>query len=521
MNQYLNKLIMYHEIHKMNREGFSQSKISRKLVINRRTVNRILSMDELQFEAFLGSLSKRSKELAFYEDWVKVKLDMYQETSAAQMHDWLMEHFPDFPGVTAKTVYNFVMWVRQKHHLPQTRPIREYNAVEELAYGLQAQVDFGQYNMRDGLAKRVKVWFFAMSLSRSRYKFIFFSHIPFTSHTAIEAHEKSFSFFNGVPDQIVYDQDKVFLTDENRGDLLLTTAFKDYCRERKFHLHFCRKADPESKGKIENVVKYVKQNFLYNRPFSGISLLNTEALAWLLRTANAKPHAGTQKIPYNEWCIEQPSLTPFIAIAIKPATILYTVRKDNIISWKGNFYSLPSGTYKGRGTQVSVSQTEGLLNIYSLNGTPVCSSAISTEKGKTIINTDHKRDKSGKIQQLIIDISLLFDNPDLSIQYMAQIHKEKPRYIRDQLILLRQTLGMFNKAIIHKTLQYCLEMNVYSANDFKSVAESFLKEQSQTEACQLKPILTNPLSGIMSDIATYQPMKSSINDYEHLMKGGN
>ena len=200
---------------------------------------------------------------------------------------------------------------------------------------------------------------------------------------------------------------------------------------------------------------------------------------------------------------------------------LYTVRKDNIISWKGNFYSLPSGTYKGRGTQVSVSQTEGLLSIYSLNGTPVCSSAISTEKGKTIINTDNKRDKSGKIQQLITDISLLFDNPDLSIQYMAQIHKEKPRYIRDQLILLRQTLGMFNKAIIHKTLQYFLEMNVYSANDFKSVAESFLKEQSQTEAFKLKPILTNPLSGIMSDVATYQPMKSSINDYEHLMKGGN
>lgn len=109
----------------MNREGFSKSKISQYLA-----VNRILSMDELQFEAFVESLSQRSKELSFYEDWVKAKLEMYQETSAAQMHDWLMEHFPDFPGVTAKTVYNFVMWVRQKHHLPQTRPIREYNAVE-------------------------------------------------------------------------------------------------------------------------------------------------------------------------------------------------------------------------------------------------------------------------------------------------------------------------------------------------------------------------------------------------------
>ncbi len=62
MNQYLNKLIMYHEIHKMNREGFSKSKISQYLVVNRRTVNRILSMDEMQFEAFLESLSQRTKE---------------------------------------------------------------------------------------------------------------------------------------------------------------------------------------------------------------------------------------------------------------------------------------------------------------------------------------------------------------------------------------------------------------------------------------------------------------------------
>jgi hypothetical protein len=87
MNQYLNKLIMYHEIHKMNREGFSKSKISQYLVVNRRTVKRILSMDELQFEVFLDSLSQRSKELSSYEGWVKAKLEIYQETSAAQMHD--------------------------------------------------------------------------------------------------------------------------------------------------------------------------------------------------------------------------------------------------------------------------------------------------------------------------------------------------------------------------------------------------------------------------------------------------
>ncbi len=53
---------MCHEFLNMNREGFSKSKISQYLVVNRRTVNRILSMDEMQFEAFLESLSQRTKE---------------------------------------------------------------------------------------------------------------------------------------------------------------------------------------------------------------------------------------------------------------------------------------------------------------------------------------------------------------------------------------------------------------------------------------------------------------------------
>lgn len=522
MNAYLNKLIMYHEIHKMNRDGFSNSKISRELVIDRRTVKFYLSMDDFQYEEFLNSQNQRKKGLAPYEEFVKSKLEKYQETPAAQMHDWLMEHFPDFPGVTTKTVYNFVMWVRQKHHLPRTSSIRQYNAVEELPYGQQAQVDFGQYNMRNGLGKRVKVWFFTLILSRSRYKYIFFSDIPFTSHTAIEAHEKAFAFLGGIPAELVYDQDKVFLSEENRGDLLLTSAFKDYCRERAFRLHFCRKADPESKGKVENVVKYVKQNFLYNRPFTDTSLLNSEALAWLGRTANAKPHAGTQQIPFNEWCTEQQSLTPFIAIAIKPASNLYTVRKDNTISWKGNFYTLPSGTYNGRGTKVNVSLENTLLVVSASSGTLLCSHTISTEKGKLVSNTDHKRQKSDvKIAQMIADISSLFEEPFLAVQYMENIRKEKPRYLRDQLSLLKQTIEGLDARVAGQALQYCTRMSVFSANDFKSVTDRLLQEKQQDGDCFTAPILTNPLSGEKPNAATFQPMKSSIVDYDLLMQGKN
>lgn len=85
----------------------------------------------------------------------------------------------------------------------------------------------------------------------------------------------------GIPAEVVYDQDKVFLTDEKSGELILTFQFKSYVRDRGFKVHMSRKADPESKGKIENAVKYVKQNCLYNRTFYEVETLNTDGLNWL------------------------------------------------------------------------------------------------------------------------------------------------------------------------------------------------------------------------------------------------
>ena len=55
---------------------------------------------------------------------------------------------------------------------------------------------------------------------------------------------------------IVYDQDTLLLISENKGDLILTEAFRKYAEYRGFKLHFCRKSDPQSKGKVENVIKY-------------------------------------------------------------------------------------------------------------------------------------------------------------------------------------------------------------------------------------------------------------------------
>ena len=233
-----------------------------------RTVKKYLEMSEDDYQDFLELQSTRHKILVSYEDFVKARLEACEDASAAQVHDWLKEQFKDFIDVNAKTVFNFVLYVRNKYGIPKPFNTRDYTQTDELPYGKQAQVDFGEYNMTTDEGKRKKIYFLCMVLSRSRYKFVWFSEKPFTTLTAIAEHDKAFQYMEGIVFEIVYDQDTLLLVDENKGDVILTEAFRKYADYRGFKLHFCRKSDPESKGKIENVVKYVKYNFLRGRTFN-------------------------------------------------------------------------------------------------------------------------------------------------------------------------------------------------------------------------------------------------------------
>jgi transposase len=516
MNVHLAKFIMYYDAHKLNRDGYSVSKISQLLGLNRRTVAKYLAMSEQEYENFQLNQSDRKKELLPYESFIRERLSMFRDTSAAQMHDWLKEHHTDFPKVNPKTVFNFVHWVRNKHNLPVVATPRHYEVVEELPYGKQAQVDFGEYTMRTSSHSNVKVFFFVMMLARSRYKFIWFTNRYFTSELAVHAHELAFEYFRGVPDEIVYDQDKVLLVSENKGDLILTDIFRAYMRDKSFKLHFCRRSDPESKGKVENVVKYVKINFLYNRTFYNIETLNDDVLGWMGRTANALPHAFTQKEPVTEWHIEISFLKPHVPHTAKAAPMTYTVRKDNTISWKGNLYSLPWGTYTGRGCMVSVRAEQDTLLIFDPTGNhPVCTHRVPTGRGIKVINTDHKRDKSGAIDTLILHLCNRFDNLMAAKEWLDAVRAAKSRYSRDQLLLIAQVLDATDPVIANKAMIFCHQNNVHSAVDFKAIVDQELRQSIQVHPQKI--VLLNPLSGIKSKAHTV-PEKSAIDDYQKLIK---
>ena len=511
----MHKLIMYHEIHKRHRDGFKPSQISRHLGLNRRTVIKYLAMSEEEYLEFINSQKDREKLLKPYEEFIKTRLELCDDASAAQVHDWLKEHQNDFIDVNEKTVFNFVLYVRNKYGIPKPFNNREYEKVEELPFGKQAQADFGEYNMTTDEGKRKKIYFFSMVLSRSRQKFVWYSEQSFTTLAAITVHDKAFYYLEGIPGEIVYDQDKLLLVDENKGDLILTEAFRKYADYRGFKLYFCRKSDPQSKGKIENVIKYIKYNFLRGRVFVNVDTLNGQSMEWLSRTANAKVHSATRKIPFEEWLIEKPYLQPILD-SFKPASVLdeYDVIKDNTISYKGNFYRVPTGTYKPPRTTVRTELTDdNRLIIYNTSNDKIASHKIYCGKGKTIGGNNYKRDFSWGIDQLINELSGQFTNPDQVKEYLLKIRHDKPRYILDQLQHIKKLMGVFNIKVMNQAMDFCIENKIYNATDMGSVAKK-IHSQVTRDTVITPPIIIDAINRTAHKVI---PNKSDISDYQSIM----
>jgi len=515
MKKLMKKLIMYYDVHKLKREGFKPTKIGRELDLDYRTVKKYLAMSEQEYQDFLDCQSNRHRLLTPYEDYVKIRLENCPDASSAQVHDWLKENIEDFVDVNEKTVFNFVLFVRGKHGIPKPFNNRDYEKTEELPYGKQAQVDFGEYNITTDTGKRKKIYFFCMVLSRSRQKFAWYTDRPFTTLAVIAAHIMAFQFFGGIPEEIVYDQDTLLLVNENKGDLILTEAFRKFAEHMGFKLYFCRKSDPQSKGKVENVIRYVKYNFLRGRIFIDIIILNSQGMDWLSRTANAKVHATTRKIPHQEWLIEKAHLKPFID-SFQPESILdgHDVRKDNTVPYKGNFYRVPLGTYKPPKTTVWTEVTDdNRLIIYGAEKNKIASHMLHSGKGKTIGSRNYNRDFSLRIDQLIDELSAQFSDPGQVKDYLLKIRDDKPRYVRDQLHHIKKLTGIYSTQVMNRTMDFCVENQIYKATDLESVAKKIHAQDSQ-ETTITQPIVINTINQSAHKII---PNKSDISDYQSLM----
>lgn len=480
LNQHQKKAFMWYKVKELFEKGLNKTQISEEVGIHRKTVRKYLSMTEEEFYSWIEKPKNLPPKLNDYYGYVHNILEEHPYLSAAQVEDRLKENFQELPMVNSKTVYNFVQSIRVRYGIKKQggKKQRQFEKLPDPDYGQQAQADFGEYIMQTKEGSRKKVYFFVMLLCRSRYKFVYFQINPFTTRNTIEAHEKAFVFFNGQPREVLYDQDKVLITDENLGDVLLTQDFNTYCNQMDFMPVFCRKSDPQSKGKVENAVKYVKYNFLRGRNYNGIEKLNQSCIAWLNRTANAKEHSGTKKIPASEWKIERDYLLPLKRSQVNTGvrSLKYKVRKDNTINYRSNFYTLPLGTYQGPESWVFIKEDQDQLFLYTIENELLAIHSLCHQRGMVVRNTDHIRDKSQNILMLKEEVIKMIPDQGKGQLYIDMLHKKKPRYVRDSLLLIKKHIPTIGKDFVIQSLNFCIENNVYNANRLIEIARHYEKE---------------------------------------------
>lgn len=186
---------MWYKVRELCSKGLNKTQIGRCLGVDRSTVRRYLAISREEFIRKQNSHRRHKLKLGKYEEYVRGTLEEYPYISAARIHDWLRECYPDFPQVCGKTVFNFVGRIREKYGIGKNsdgRVRRDYEKQPDTPYGEYAQADFGEKWIPVGNGSNVKVYFFAIVLSRSRQKFIHFSRRPFDTELAVYAHELAF-----------------------------------------------------------------------------------------------------------------------------------------------------------------------------------------------------------------------------------------------------------------------------------------------------------------------------------------
>lgn len=514
----LSKLTMWSKIKELISDGLNFSQISRQLKLDRHTVSLYASMSYDEFVASQSYNRLYSHKLDEYEDFTVSYLRKYPFVSAAQVHDRLREHNPEFKPVSDKTVFNFVQRLRLTYGIPkEEEEVREMNKIPETDYGKYAQVDFGEGWMPRADGGRVKVYFFVMVLSRSRYKFVYFSKTPFTTVLAIYAHQLAFQYFGCIPENIVYDQDKVFIHSENLGDYKLTSRFRSFVTSEGFQVVFCRKSDPQSKGKVENAVRYVKHNFISAREFKDIETLNAEVVSWLERTANGTEHRGIRKIPAEVFAIEKGHMRPYAGSPALPDQSMEqrTVRQDNTIMYDGCFYSVPSGTYRGRDSFVYVEQKDGTVNIYaSESGKTIATHPYSREKGTFVRNFNHQRHPSVSLEDYKKMVLGMLPAIAEAALWLDSMDADKKRYTRDNLRVLERESYKYDAETLTYALKTCNDAGAYNARMLMDVAEG------ERIRCK-KPLLARPF-GMKADqlqdsFQNVEPEKSDISTYDDII----
>jgi transposase len=253
----------------------------------------------------------------------------------------------------------------------------------ETAPGEQAQMDWSSF----GNALGARLYAFALTLSYSRYGYLEFTQRQ-DMETLLNCLVHAFHYFGGVPRSILTDNMKTVVLDRLDGQVRFHPRFLDFASYYGVLPQVCHPYRPQTKGKIESALGYVKKNFWPGIDFHSLADLNQQARLWL-EAANGRKHGTTGEIPRERFLQER-----LLAIDRQPdydtSYVTYReVAKDCLLSYRGNRYSVPH-RYAGKRVVVRQAVDGELLRVYHQQEL-IAAHPLASGKHQMVVEAEHYR----------------------------------------------------------------------------------------------------------------------------------
>ncbi len=225
------------------------------------------------------------------------------------------------------------------------------------------QMDWGFVNVEDRLGNVYRVACFAMVCHHCGAFYVEF--FPNARQENLFIGMIHAFMLMGVPEWVLTDNMKsVVLHRDSEGRPVWQADYAAFMACVGFRTKLCKPRHPFTKGKVERLIRFVKENFAAGRTFDNVTRLNAAALEWCA-AQGSRYHRAVDCVPLEEHsanCAERaalPAMTQELTMYLCPQR---KVSFDGFVNYEGRRFGVPYW-YSGRTCRVS--RDGRYLHIYS------------------------------------------------------------------------------------------------------------------------------------------------------------
>jgi len=437
------------EIHQLQAKGYSCRSIARQLQISRESVAKYLA------DPVLVTRTRKKKSS---------KLDPYRE-----LIENMIKECPDVPAPVV------LQRIREKGFSGEITIVRDLlrklrgkakNRQPFIRFesqpGEQIQVDWGHMGTLTYGENRRKLYGLAVLEGHSRMLYVFFSH----SQQQEYLHQgllEAFIYFQGLPKEVLVDNMLTAVTERVGSIIRFNEAFLDFLGKFSITPRACTVRMPQEKGKVENAIKYIRQNFWPLRQFTDLADVQQQMRHWLDNVANVRKHHTTGQRPVDRLQGLRP-LPDLLPDCRQVCSLL--VHKDFGIRFDGNVYTVPPWAI---GKHVVLKADTTRLSVYFKDRMITCHTRCWDRRQR--IELDVHKEQVKKIKKKLLrdrQIIIFLSLGEIALQYLNHLTDSKLPIRKNitQLLTLQDEYG--DTSLLYG-LKKAMEKKLYGADYIRNI----------------------------------------------------